>query len=184
MRTQMKPHNQRRRGIALIISMIFLLIFSALAVSMVTVSNANLQISQNHHETNTAFWAAESGLEVSRYWLNNLYVPLNLSVSERLAAIAAELQDKLTDAGISNFSTSYSGSEVTISEVSIDSQLGQSFTATITQIDDDTLRLDVTGTNGQFSRTIRTNFVFATRANPIFVYGVSTRGPLQMSGNA
>ena len=182
MRTQIS-YRQERRGVALIIAMIFLVVFSSLAVSIVSMSGTNIQISNNQHNANVAFTATESGLEVFRYWLSDLSVPQSLASAERLTTIASDLQSRLTDAGASNISTSYDGSEITISSVSLNSESNQSFTATIEQISADTLQLAVVGTSGQISRTINTDFNFVSRANPVFSFGVATQGPLQMAGN-
>lgn len=178
-----RSYRQERRGVVLIMAMIFLVVFSALAVSMAAMSGTSIQIAANQHDANVAFTATESGLEIFCHWLSDLSVPSSLSPGERLAAIATDLQTRLTDAEASNISTSYDGSEITISTVALDTQSNQSFTATIQQTSNDTLLLAVTGTNGQTSRTINTNFNFVSRANPVFDYGVATMGALQMGGN-
>jgi len=182
MRTQIS-YSRARRGVALIIAMIFLIVFASLAVSMAAMSGASLQISNNQRDANIAFTATESGVEVFRYWLSDISVPQSLSPSERLTTVANNLQTRLTDAEVSNISTSYNGSEITISSVNLETESNQSFTASIQQTSDDTLQLAVTGTNGQINRTIHTDFNFVSRANPVFSYGVATKGPLEMVGN-
>jgi hypothetical protein len=47
--------------------MIFLMVFSALAVSLSSLSNVNAQVADNHTKTNRAFAAAQSGLECALY---------------------------------------------------------------------------------------------------------------------
>jgi Tfp pilus assembly protein PilX len=68
---KMKPKKEsvgpKRRGAALILSMIFVLIFSALAVSMATISGANAQLASNQHKINSALYAAASALECGKY---------------------------------------------------------------------------------------------------------------------
>ena len=58
---------QKHRGAALIISMICVLIFSALVVSMASLSGTNVQLADNQHKVNSALLAAQSGLEVGNY---------------------------------------------------------------------------------------------------------------------
>lgn len=58
---------RRRRGAALILSMIFLMVFSALAVSLSSMSNVNAQVADNQVKTNRALTAAQSGLECALY---------------------------------------------------------------------------------------------------------------------
>jgi len=62
-----RKRNHRRRGATLILSMIFVLIFSALAVSLAAVTGNNVQIASNQHRVNTALYAAQSGLECAKY---------------------------------------------------------------------------------------------------------------------
>ncbi|RLG00403.1 MAG: hypothetical protein DRN49_03010 [Thaumarchaeota archaeon] len=57
----------KRKGAALILAMIFVVIFSALAVSMATLSGANAQLASNQHKIVSALSAASSGLECGRH---------------------------------------------------------------------------------------------------------------------
>jgi hypothetical protein len=58
------------------------------------------------------------------------------------------------------------------------------FEAVIRQLDDNTLQMDVTGRNDQIARTLRVNFNIGSRRHPVFDYGVATKGPLSLTGNA
>ncbi len=73
---KMKPLNKqtylKRRGAVLIISMIFILVFSALAVSMASLSGANLQIADNQRKVNSALSAAQSAMECGKYIVANI----------------------------------------------------------------------------------------------------------------
>lgn len=71
--TNTAPKAKTRRGIALVISLIFLVVFSALAVTMFTLSSTNIQVAGNHHKSNTAITAAMSGLECGKYILARTY---------------------------------------------------------------------------------------------------------------
>ncbi len=70
-----KSERLNRRGAVLIISMIFVLIFSALAVSMATLSGTNVQLASNQHKVGCAIASTESGLEAMRYWLTRVEIP-------------------------------------------------------------------------------------------------------------
>jgi hypothetical protein len=67
MRPTRKVRFLARRGVALIMSMIFVLVFSALAVSMATLSGTHVQLASNQHKVNSALLAAQSGLECGKY---------------------------------------------------------------------------------------------------------------------
>ena len=78
-----------RRGAVLIISMIFVLIFSALAVSMATLSGTNVQLASNQHKVNSALSAAQSGLECSRFILAT-YEPIVTSDGQQVTQSQAD----------------------------------------------------------------------------------------------
>lgn len=177
---------RKHRGAVLIISMIFIVIFAALGVSMATLSGSNVQLASNHQQVNRALSATESGLDVVRYHLSNVTISGSVSPSSRLQTVAAALQSNLADAGVTNIVTNYDPATTTlnISEVTLSSQTSQSFGAVISQTDPNSLQVDITGSSRQFSRTIRTNFDFSSSASGIFDFGVATKGPLSLTGNA
>lgn len=178
--------SKSRKGAALILSMIFVLIFSALAASIATLSGTNVQISDNQRHANQALVSAQSGLEVMRYHLSGIKVPGTVAPGDRLATVAAKLQSHLSSAGIANIVSSYDASTktVTVPSVLLDSESGQAFNAVIAYGPDyDSLTMDITGTSRQVGKKIRVNFNFATTGNPIFDWGIATKGPLNMQGN-
>ncbi|UCG48250.1 MAG: pilus assembly PilX N-terminal domain-containing protein [Phycisphaerales bacterium] len=183
MKPARKSVRTRRRGAALITSMIFVLIFSALAIGMVTLSGTNLQMADNQHKADCARACAESGLEIVRFWLDSVSIPGTTAPSQRFSAIADSLESNLTAGGITNITTCYVHPTITIPGVTLDSAEGKSFSAELTKLDADTLQLDVTGTYGQVSRTVRVNYELGERAQTVFDYGVATRGPLSLAGN-
>ena len=67
-----KLEKLNRRGAVLIVSMIFVLIFSALAVSMATMSSTNVQLASNQHEANSALSVAQSGIECGKYIISTI----------------------------------------------------------------------------------------------------------------
>jgi len=176
-----------KRGSALIIAMIFIVVFSALAVSMASMSGINVQLSKNQHNVNSALAAAESGLEVLRYYLSGLTISGDVQPEDRLSAVSTALLNSLYIQGAYNISTTYNSEaqSISLTTVPLDSQTNQSFTATINYGDDfDTLQIDVIGSNGQISRQIRTNFNFETIGSNVFDFGVATKGPLYMEGQS
>lgn len=175
--------NLKQRGAVLIISMIFLIIFAALAVSMATFSGTNVQIASNQLKADRARACAESGFDVIRYWLNRVSISGTTSEEQRFNQIAASLENELTTDSITNITTSYNSSAINIPTVSLDSENASSFSAVIIPIDSNTLQIDVTGIYGPISRTIRGSYYFGERGHNVFDYGVATKGPLSLSGN-
>jgi hypothetical protein len=181
--------SKSRKGAALILSMIFVLIFSALAASIATLSGTNVQISDNQRQANRALASAQSGLEVMRYHLSGIKVPGNVAPGDRLARVRAKLQSHLSSAGITNIVPSYdadaSTEKVTVPSWPLDSESGQAFSAVIIAYgpDYDSLTMDITGTSRQVGKKIRVNFNFATNANTVFDFGIASKGPVEMHGS-
>lgn len=174
---------RNRKGTVLLISIIFLAVFIVWSVSISSMAGTNIQLSHNQRQANQARASAESGLDILRYWTERVSMPGTIAAVDRFDVIAASLQDDLAANQIYNIYTSYDGSTITIPFVALNIVPGQSFSADIRQLDDTTLQLDVTGSSGQITRTIRTQFNLISVKNPIFDYGLATKGPLQFSGN-
>jgi hypothetical protein len=177
---------RKHNGAAFVISMIFVLVFSALAVSMATLCDTNLQIAENQRKGDCARASAESGVEIIRFWLTRFAVKgateqhLVLNELASPASVHSFPYD-LTENSITNITTSFDGTTLTIPSVTLDSD--KSFSAEIIQFDADTLQMDVTGVYKTNTRTIRANYDFGVRIHTVFDYGVATKGPLWLSGN-
>jgi hypothetical protein len=170
-------------GSALMLSLIFVDMFSALAAAMATLSGVNVQVAENLRQVDTTRSCAESGLEVVRYWANKVEIPGTTAPDQRFGQLAASLQSQLAAAGITNLVPVLSGSTITIANVPLLSSTAQSFSAVLTKIDNDNIQLDVTGHYRSLSRTIRSDYSFGERAHTVFDFGVVSKGPLSLSGN-
>jgi len=171
-----------RRGAVLIISMIFVLIFSALAVSMATLSGTNVQLASNQHKVDCAFASTESGQEAMRYWLSDVEIPSSTPPSDYFGAIVSTLQYDLDANNISNISVLNNGS---ILPVMLDSATGQGFKGEILIDANNTnvLQVYATGGSGQITRTIRVHYDIEPYEYPIFDFGLATKGPVHFLGN-
>lgn len=185
--------SKSRKGAALILSMIFVLIFSALAASIATFSGTNVQISDNQRQANRALVSAQSGLEVMRYYLSGIKVSGSIAPADRLQAVADQLRSKLNSAGtniVPSYDADASTEKVTVPSVLLDSEAGQAFSAVIIAYgpDYDSLTMDITGTSRtgtsrQVGKKIRVNFNFATIGNTVFDFGIASKGPVEMHGS-
>jgi Tfp pilus assembly protein PilX len=172
---------RRRTGVALILTMIILAIIAAMAVSLASIASTNLQITDNRQKASNALACAHSGLDVMKYFLNGTNASTG---SQCLGSIATELNSRFAADSISSINFTSTGTEIDFAQVPIDSTQNQSFTASLSQLDDDTVRLSVTGFCGSFSKTITTDLNVVSRGNSVFNYGVASKGALQMSGQA
>lgn len=172
----------KQKGSSLILSLIFIAMFSALAAAMASMSSTNVQIAGNQRKLDNTRACAESGLEIMRYWMSKVEMSGTTAPGQRFTELATSLQAELGAIGAQNIVPVLSGSTISVSSVPLNSN-GQSFSAVLTSLNPDTVRLDVTGQNDSLSRTIRTNYNFVTRADTVFDYGVASRGPISLSGN-
>ncbi len=177
-----KLSHSNRVGTVLILSMIFVVIFSALAISMLTLSGTNAQLASNQHKVDYALASAESGLEVERYWLNRVMMDSTTPVASYLSEIVSLVKDDLTAEGVTNITLSDSGA---FEPVVLNSTNGQNFEGQL-DVDansPDTLHLQASGGTEQVSRTIGVSFVIDDYKWPIFNYGMATKGPINHTGN-
>jgi hypothetical protein len=157
--------------------------FSAMAVAMATMSATNVQVARNQRTLNNTRGCAESGLEVLRYWMSRVEISGTTEPGQRFAQLATVFQNDLSAAGVGNIVPVCNGSTISISNVTLQSSNNESFTAVFTKLDNENVQLDVTGHYGPISRTLRTNYVFGTRAHNVFDFGVASKGPISLSGN-
>jgi len=177
-----KSVHTKREGAVLIIAMIFVVIFSALAVSMASMSGTNAQLASNQHKVGCALGSASSGLEVQRHWLTPVTMPSSTPQANYFSTIINTLQSDLDANSISNITLENDGS---ILPVSLDSTTGQTFTGQMRISDSNSSVLEVfaTGGDAQITRTIKVDFDIEPYKWPIFNFGLATKGPLNYTGN-
>ncbi len=170
--SRIKAKKNMRQGMVLIISLIFVMVFSSLSFAMLTMSSRNIQIAGNQSKANRALESSISGIEVMKYWMSDVAIPGGTLESDRFNTMRAELTDKIL-LGAEN-------------SVTLDSTAGQSFYAVVIADPDDPndhFTMRVTGVAKQLSRTVEVRYSFGVRQHSVFDYGVATKGPLLLSGN-
>jgi hypothetical protein len=177
-----KSVHPKRKGAVLILSMIFVVIFVALAVSMATMSGTNAQLASNQHKVGCALASAASGLEVKRYWLSHVMMPSSTPQANYLSTIVNTLRNDLDANSISNITLYHNGS---IPPVTLDAVTGQTFSGQIfiNPGNPDILQVYTTGGGSQVKRRIGAYFDIEPYEHPIFNFGLATKGPLNYTGN-
>ena len=89
----------RRRGIASLLAMLYLIIFSALALGFYAAVTMATQLAHNDEKAMNAQVAAESGLKFVRYQLSRVRVPGNTPPNEMMQEV---LKDLLAQQGASD----------------------------------------------------------------------------------
>ncbi|MHC5158196.1 MAG: pilus assembly PilX N-terminal domain-containing protein [Planctomycetota bacterium] len=184
-----KRYTKKRKGIALIIAMLFVMVFSALSVCMFSMSSNNSLVASNLHKVNAARSSAESGLEIVRYYLAQAEIPALTPAEERFTVLKDQLlSGGILPNGMNAYPVTNEDGEVTTvaigtsSSVTLDSE--KSFTAEITK-SDERINLLVAGNAYGLERKIQGSFAYSPIPDPylVFNFGVATKGPLELSGN-
>lgn len=87
---------QNPQGSALVLSLIFIAVFSALAAALGTIAGSNVQLANNYRRADATRCSAESGLEVIRYWLSRVDMSGTIAPGERFNHLASTFQSQLT----------------------------------------------------------------------------------------
>jgi len=170
------------RGLTFITCLIFLVVFLALGASLATMSGANVQLSANQRRASRALAGAESGLEVMRYWLGHVMMDATTPPADYLQKIINQVKLELQNKSATNMKLASDG---VLQAVSIDSAVGQNFSAQLAMntANPSILDVTVTGTCEGMERTICVGYNIAPYEHPIFKYGLATKGPIQFSNN-
>ncbi len=183
----LKHIKRNNKASALIIAMVFIIVFASLSVALVSLSGTNIQIASNQHKLGLARASADSGLEFVRYWLSRVYIPGDTLPSDRFARLCNLVQANMAASGV--YATfDYNGEVITginFPCIEFDPVSGQGFTAAIRPdaYDSKLFQVYITGTGQNIGRTIKVNYKFISQNNSAFNYGVATRGPLSLAGN-
>ncbi|MHC4214688.1 MAG: pilus assembly PilX family protein, partial [Planctomycetota bacterium] len=181
-------NRELRDGAVLIIAVIFVALFSSLGLAILSMSSSNVQIADNHYKANRALESAQSGLEVTRYWLGRIAMPGTVTPTDRFATLTGLVDTELQTANICATTPSAYDEDgacaVNLGSTTINSQTGQSFDASIQKTANlDVVKVTVTGGADSITRTVSVNCEFDVREHNVFDYGVATKGPLSMLGS-
>ena len=178
-----------------ILTLVLLVVLSALAVAVASVSTTNLQCSHNQRRASGAYCAAMSGTEVVRSVLSGL------SDSSDLDTDASGFMSSLASYCRTNLPGTVSLSDPNCIEVAtMELSDRASFSVTITKVAIDAnegdwgLQVDVTGQyqlslgSTEFAKTVRTAYaVYASASSApttFFDGAVASRGAINVTGNA
>ena len=173
-------HKYRQTGAVLVLTLILLALASAWACSVTTMANANLHVAENHLKANRALEAAESGMEVVRYYLSQIKWSSSIASSQYFDTIVAGLGAQLKGQTLLDL-----GSDGTIPDVTLDSATNQRFSVAMKMDESNSnLLITVTGNVGQaFTHTLQVGFAVSAYEHPIFQYGMASKGPINFAGN-
>ena len=177
---------RRHRGSALVIVMIFVAVFGALALGFLQASDSSLKSAALQAEARRARAAAESGMAFARGALPCLQLPsAGTTTGETLEAIADALNANLAGTVFSGASATVSGDTVQLPAVILNFAEGPArFDLEVVAGLGDTFAVRSTGTVGDARQTIASAFRAEDDTRLLTSYGVASRSRIVMKGSA
>jgi len=170
-------------------AMLFMVVFSALALGFYAATTTASQVANNEKTATSARLAAEAGVDFLRYHLASLDIPDNLSTSQVFDEVYMQLATRMdTTPNLGGSRVGYDAVNITIPQVGyvkVDPRGEQQFRLSMS-LAGDVLVAKVIGRSGGASigRGIEIKFQKATNAADIFNFGVASRGPVATSGQS
>lgn len=179
----LQHHN---KGSALVVVMIFVAVFGALALGYLASVNASLQSAKIQAESTRALAAAESGLAFARAelpMLRLLTTPVNTPQS--LQKIADELNTRLGATLFGGARATVNGDSVLLPTIILDFPEGPaSFQVMLKATGGDTLTVRSVGARGEARKCVTAQFSAAEDNRLLTQFGVASRSRIVMKGNA
>jgi len=187
--------NRKHRGAVLVLSMLFILVFSGLAVSMATLSGTNVRLASNQHLANTALYAAQSGLECARYIVSTVSLgqtninhvtdaQANQVWTNLCQYVQAQALDGQNVPSASRFSdTGGAGDELVTPTLGL-SGSNVNFALRFYRYDSDvrTIKMQSIGTSGSITRRIAVD-MDVTKDREVLTYAIASRGRMWLTGD-
>ena len=185
------PPTPARRGVSALIAMMYLVLFSTLAVGFYASTNTSLQVSNNDQKIARALLAAESGMDFMRYQMADVAVPPGTPDAELFDVLVASLREQLDGTGNLNGGSIYADGETIRIPAARDQFVrldndGGEFQVTVSNREHKML-VTVRGRHGDaasLGRGVQMEFGLAEKAHQIFDYGIATKGSVATSGSA
>ena len=181
--------NSTRKGIASILAMLYLMVFSALALGFYAATTTAGQVAGNERTTLAAQLAAESGVQFLRYHLSALDITAGQLPHRMFEDVYHQLATRLDPTmNMGGSIVGYDGTNITVPQngyVKLDPQGKQKFRIIISR-SGDLLVARVIGRGGTLTmgRGVEVRFQKANNATAIFNYGIASRGTISTSGNS
>lgn len=167
--------------------MLYLVLFSTLAVGFAAATAMSAQISRNERDRTAAESASDGGMQFMRYQLGSMTIPAGTSQTQLLTVVATQLATRM------NGTPNMGSSVVTVNNgtiwipsqtgwITLDSNAGTKFRASIVQSGTD-LVTTVTGSGPSSSihTAVQLHYQQAQKAGAIFDFGIASAGEIVTS---
>ncbi len=170
------------RGNAYILAMILLCVFAAVAAAYTSFTSLNVRKSDNLRAATGARMTAESGMDFMLQRLGLVRLPGNTTQSNFATNLAAALNQAMGGTtNLAGLSVTVISDEVVVPPIAAPDGV---FTSRLAWIDTNRCGLVVTGSTGGVARSLSMELTFTPRRAGAFDYGLASRGPINLGGNA
>ena len=177
-------YNGGRKGFALVMALMLLLLCASIAVAWVNTTALGVSQADSLRKVNGAQLAAESGMQFMTYQMTKLDLGGGGSGQTLLDNIASALSARLDGTGaLGQGEVSYNGAAIVTPSINVGDGM-RTFVATLWMADDDTVSLTVTGSDSGITRATGVQFDAANGDSPVFDFGIASRSPVELTGNA
>ena len=177
-----------RRGIASVLAMLYLVLFSTLAIGFYAATTTLAETTCNYRRIAEAQNAAEAGMQFMRYQLAMMTIPATTPQNQLFAAVFTQLGTAMNNTGnLAGGTISSDGATIyipgnTAQTISLDAN-NTRFRARVIQ-NGPQLRVIVNGYSSTgLKRSVQMDYSVAQRASAIFDYGVASKSAIGMNGN-
>ncbi len=180
------------RGVALILTMIFLCLFACMALAMTATTDSTLLGARNDYAGRQASALAQTGVQMMEYSLGGLAVPATHDAADMHTAISAQLVTYFTGSTMVTINgiTSSVNTGVVLPTITVTRPDGQSGALSITvkaaggALDNTTVTITSTGQFGGASRTATYNMTVQRGQTVFGQYGIASKSAIVMTGNS
>ncbi len=179
------------KGFALILAMIFLTLFSAFSVTMISSSALNAKSAVNHKVANNALFAAQSGVELAKYLVatiqpqSSVYNHVTVEqANQTWVALYQNIQQKIPDLTQIDVDTQTDYEIINAGPINYGTK-GCSFSISFCRYTNDphTILIEAVGTDGNVKRTINLD-AGIKKDNDVMQYAIASRGRMWVTGDS
>ena len=170
------------QGIAHILALLMLMVFTVLAIVLAGVANSELMKGDNYRSALETQGATESGLEFTVYHMRRVRIPANTTQATFLPNLSVALGERLNGTGaLGGQSVTYTSEVVTVPNVGLPDS--RSFRCWVAWIQDVRCRLMIAGSAHDLERCLIVDLAITPRLPGVFEYGLASRGAISISGS-
>lgn len=179
-----------RRGMSSMLAMLYLVLFSTLAVGFYAAVSMSVQVSASERRGKQTLLAAESGMEFMRYVLSQVQIPHGTPIDQTWTELCNQVKlqlDGTQNLGGGTVTDNPDDGVLELPKITLSTAAGQpsAFSGSLTRAGERvTVRITGYGPDGAVHRTVQMQYARAKRASAIFDYGVASKAAISMKGDA